>query len=261
MSDVDALVFFGSTPKAKAKAATDKQAGQKRDAAKRNRLMSNAPPHVKDRWTAICSAKGRCTNKNKQKKAFMDALFSDRDYKSAYWSLDVSHTVEWSSKNVGRWILRAKAEQDHGGGVRGAEAIESAIAIGLYQVRSVAGKDSQGRPIEVQQVKVVEDEDALSTSNSIKENKQLGASLEVQDVQNDALSLSSLACANDEAAETLAIMDAKVGGEAGTTQDEPGSSTSVPAQVAASKAGAKRVLKRPSAAMAADMEAEDKDSF
>ena len=51
--------------------ATEKQAQQKRDAAKRDRLLATAPAHVKEKWAVICGIKGRDHAKNQKKAEFL----------------------------------------------------------------------------------------------------------------------------------------------------------------------------------------------
>ena len=66
---------FGARGKAKAKGfgaalTTEKQAQQKRDCAKRDRLLARAPAHVKAKWDAIKSLSGRDRLNNEQQARF-----------------------------------------------------------------------------------------------------------------------------------------------------------------------------------------------
>ena len=64
-----------------------------------------------------CELQGRDRSKHKQKQVFTEHMFkANGDFSDAYWELSVQDSYQWEQKAEGRWILRQKAENDHGGG-------------------------------------------------------------------------------------------------------------------------------------------------
>ena len=114
-------------------AATPAQAEQKKAASARNRKLATAPMKVQQNWKKICALKGRDRQKNKLKAEFTKILFADHNFEDAYWSAAVIDQYQWDKKTWGHWMLPSKADNDHGGGTVGKNAVDDAIAVGLYQ--------------------------------------------------------------------------------------------------------------------------------
>ena len=134
------------------KKATEKQAQQKRDAAKRDRLLATAPAHVKEKWAVICGIKGRDHAKNQKKAEFLQKLFGDNSFQDCYWQQTVTDTYVKSHGGKGKWILRAKADTDHGGGDAGHKAVQDAIDCGKYFSREYKAKDKFGKICTIEEV-------------------------------------------------------------------------------------------------------------
>ena len=122
-----ALQIWKPKGKAKAKAvagapssfavASEKQAEQKRQAAKRDRILARAPDHVKAKWDSILQVKGRDHGKNMLKAKYMEALFAaNGSYTDVYWEQSVTDKyIKKQSRDL-NWMLRSRAEVLHGGG-------------------------------------------------------------------------------------------------------------------------------------------------
>ena len=152
-----ALTKYSGKAKSAAKSVTDSQADSKRTASRRTAILQNpkTPSDVKNKWDEICKLGSR-GGKNTKKAEFTDILFKDAgSWTDSYWqaSLVESHEKERSSE--GCWMLRSKAEQDHGGPVAGKIAIDQAVLAGVYKERFIfAGKDAQGKPIRLSEIRV-----------------------------------------------------------------------------------------------------------
>eukprot|EP00974_Lingulodinium_polyedra_P108946 10544030-Lingulodinium_polyedra.AAC.1 len=121
-----ALAAFGKGRRqSKAPGSTaepDSQKDQKKQAYERNKALLAAPQHVRDKWNAICTLKGRDRAKNSEKTKFTQMLLKDCKFEDVYWQTTVEDTFTRSNREKDHWLLRAKANTQHGGGKEGAES-------------------------------------------------------------------------------------------------------------------------------------------
>ena len=155
--------------------ATDKQVQQKRDASKRQAILNSksTPQHIKNKWGEI---EKLTKHKNAAKAEFTTMLFKDKgSWQDAYWQASFEEGHEQSEGTHKGWILRSKAEHDHGGGAVGKAAIDDAVAAGIYREKIVFnGKDATGRPIKVSKIQVVEEREDYSHKVKIQEKHRVG---------------------------------------------------------------------------------------
>ena len=95
---------------------TDKQAEQKRAASKRDHRLKSAPEHVRAKWDAICELKGRDRLKNNEKTNFTQLILNDTKFEDVYWQTEVFDSYCRKTSANMTWILRSKADTEHGGG-------------------------------------------------------------------------------------------------------------------------------------------------
>ena len=162
-----ALVAFS---KAKGSSAHGDTAQQKRDAAARDRKLQDCPPHVKAKWEAIKKLKGRDRSKNAQKTLFTQKILSDAKFEDAYWQSEVSDTYNCKSGTNDTWVLRSKADWQHGGGSEGHKAVQDAIDCGRYQSRSYKGKSANGQTITIEEVNISEEMNEESNAVTYKDS-------------------------------------------------------------------------------------------
>eukprot|EP00974_Lingulodinium_polyedra_P051309 4934806-Lingulodinium_polyedra.AAC.1 len=62
----------------------------------------------------LCGLKGRGHAKNQKKAEFMQKLFADNTFSDNYWQQIVTDTYVKSHGVKSKWILRSKANHDHG---------------------------------------------------------------------------------------------------------------------------------------------------
>ena len=181
-------------PKASAKArlnqdneTSDAQVESKRNAAKRNRMLNKAPDHVKKKWEDLCNLKGRDRNKAEQKRKFTDKLFADTLYEDCYWETVASDTYTTSGSTTGSWILRSKAETQHGGGEKGEKAIDDAIALGIYREHIDEIKDKKtGKKTRVSRIQVREEEEKETHDVKYGNKARAGGKISEEDFKDKA---------------------------------------------------------------------------
>ena len=151
------MALFGKSCGA-SKPATAKQAKQKRQASVRANLIKKAPDTVQAKLFVICKLKGRDRDKNAKKQGFLQVLLRDPNFQDSYWELKVEDRYVSKCGTGGRWVMREKAEQEHGGGITGRTAIENGIKAGIFEERFIECGDGT----QVSQVKIVEDYEETS---------------------------------------------------------------------------------------------------
>ena len=159
---------------------TEKQAKQKRQASHRNTLIKKAPEHVQQKWAAICALKGRDRAKNEKKQEFLQVLLKDPSYQDNYWQLSVMDRYTVRSATQGRWVMREKAEQEHGGGSTGRTAIDNGIKCGIFEEKFITGSDGT----QISQVKMVEDTEDTAQTLDITRKTRTGQSMDAQGIKS-----------------------------------------------------------------------------
>ena len=77
------------------------------------------------------------SNINKVKSKFTQIIMVDKGkWTDAYWQASNEVSNERSLISNKTWMFRAKAETEHGGGDKGAKAVDDAVAAGVYQQKS-----------------------------------------------------------------------------------------------------------------------------
>jgi len=184
----------GKQSNGNASGATEMQQQQKRDASKRMHILSkdDTPDYVKNKWEALCKLNGRNESKSKQKSEFTAMLLKDAgSWTDAYWQASVEQGLKKSHEQKGEWILRAKAEAEHGGGEAGKRAIDMAVTAGIYAERfQLCGKDKNGKPVRISQICVKSEVESQKITKELKEKLRVGSSeVTSEDFQNATKSL------------------------------------------------------------------------
>ena len=95
-------------------------------------------------------------------------LLRDPNFQDSYWELKVEDRYVSKCGTGGRWVMREKAEQEHGGGITGRTAIENGIKAGIFEERFIECGDGT----QVSQVKIVEDYEETSRSREVSAAKK-----------------------------------------------------------------------------------------
>ena len=77
----------------------------------------------------------------------------------------------------GSWLLRSKAETQHGGGEKGAQAIDEAVAAGIYRERFTETKDPKTGQDQVSQIQVIEQEGTKMHDVSYRDKARAGGKI------------------------------------------------------------------------------------
>ena len=85
-------------------------------------------------------------------------LLREPNFQDSYWELKVEDRYVSKCGTGGRWVMREKAEQEHGGDITGRTAIENGIKAGIFEERFI----ERGDGTQVSQVKIVEDYEETS---------------------------------------------------------------------------------------------------
>ena len=96
-------------------------------------------------------------------------------WQDCYWQASATSSHKISSGTDKTWVLRSKAETEHGGGAAGKAAIDDAVAAGIYRERTVfKGRDKDGRAISIQQIQQVVQTERAGHSFEIQEKHRVG---------------------------------------------------------------------------------------
>lgn len=114
--------------------------------------------------------------KNKAKAEFTMMLFADKGkWEDSYWEAATEDTHAVTAGSSKTWILRSKAETEHGGGERGKQDIDNAVAAGIYQERTIfQGRDKEGKVISVKQIMLNEQHLHVNHTFSLTEKNRIG---------------------------------------------------------------------------------------
>ena len=160
---------------------------QKRDAAKRQRMMAVAPEHVREKWAAICALKGRDHAKNVAKQKFCQVLFADEEFTDAYWQESIVDKYVKSQSNKKKWVLRARANALHGVGEAGEHAVQVAIDTGIYPSRIHKKRDKHGVWQTIEEVAMTEGNEVDTHSAELIHKHRAGCASSSADFKNDAM--------------------------------------------------------------------------
>ena len=126
---------------------------QRRDANKRSKRLGGAPHHVKDTWEAIQALSSRNRQKKLQTLKFTEVILRDVNFEDVYWQSEVTDSYSQKMGSEDIWILRAKADTQHGE-KGGHEAVQAAIDAGIYKSRMIKVKNKEGKLVQVEQVNI-----------------------------------------------------------------------------------------------------------
>ena len=83
-----------------------------------------------------------------------------------------------------KWILRSKADTEHGGGTAGRDAVQQAIDVGLYQARTYKATNKFGKLVDIEEVCINEGREASMRNTGFESKGRAGGACDENNIKN-----------------------------------------------------------------------------
>ena len=114
----------------------------------------------------------------------MQLLFANQSFQDCYWQQSVADKYVKSQGVKSKWILRSKADTEHGGGTAGRDAVQQAIDVGLYQARTYKAKDKHGKLVDIEEVCINEGREASMRNTGFESKGRAGGACDENKIKN-----------------------------------------------------------------------------
>lgn len=114
-------------------------------------------------------------------------VFEDKDFTDVYWQQSSSDRYMKSQANTRKWLLRSRADAQHGQGAEGRAAIQQAIHCGIYKSMTTKSRNKDGKTVEVDEVCIAEGEDISMHVAELSYKHRAGCSSTAYDFKKDVV--------------------------------------------------------------------------